>query len=80
MTINIEFQQNFYNYVNQHRIKYAENMLKDPEESEESILMIAYNSGFQSKTSFNKAFKSINGLTPSEYRKHHFNPANSTLK
>ena len=46
-------------------------MPKDPEERKESILMIAYNSGFQSKTSFNKAFKSFNGMTPTEYRKYH---------
>jgi AraC-like DNA-binding protein len=68
MTINIEFKQNFYSYVNCHRIKYAENLLKDPVKREESILMIAFSSGFQSKTSFNKAFKSLNRMTPSEYR------------
>ena len=69
MTINIEFGQNFYNYVNRHRIRYAEKLLSAPQESEESILMIVYRSGFQSKTAFNKAFKSLTGTTPSEYRK-----------
>ncbi len=72
MTINIEFDQNFYNYVNRYRIRYAEDLLMDTEESDESILMIAYRSGFQSKTSFNKAFKTINEMTPSEYRKIHY--------
>lgn len=71
ITINTEFEQNFYNYVNCHRIKYAEDLLKDPEKNEEPILMIAYLSGFQSKSSFNKFFKSINGMTPSRYRKVH---------
>jgi AraC-like DNA-binding protein/HAMP domain-containing protein len=71
MTINIEFEESFFNYVNRHRIGHAEKLLKDPEEIEESILMIAYRSGFQSKTSFNKAFKSLTGKTPSEYRKVH---------
>lgn len=71
MTINTEFNQNFYNYINRHRIEYAENLLKDPEEIEESILMIAYRSGFKSKASFNKAFKSITEMTPSAYRKRH---------
>ena len=69
MTINIEFEQNFYNYVNCHRIRYAENLLVNPDGSEEPILMIAYRSGFQSKTAFNKIFKSFTGTTPSEYRK-----------
>ena len=71
MTINIEFEQNFYNYVNRHRIRYAEKLLNDPEKNEESILMIACLSGFQSKSSFNKAFKYLNDMTPSEYRKVH---------
>ena len=69
MTINIEFNQNFYNYINSHRIRYAEGLLKDPEQKDENILMIAFHSGFQSKTSFNKAFKSLNNMTPSEFRK-----------
>ena len=71
ITINIEFEQNFYNYVNNHRIRYAGELLKDPKESKKSILMIASLSGFNSKSSFNKAFKSLNGMTPSEYRKAH---------
>ena len=49
ITINMEFGKNFYNYINQQRIKYAERLLKDSEDPE-SILVIAYNSGFQSKT------------------------------
>jgi AraC-like DNA-binding protein len=69
LTINIEFEQNFFNYVNGYRIRYAEELLKDPEKNEESILMIAFTSGFQSKSSFNKAFKALNNMTPSEYRK-----------
>ena len=71
ITINIEFDQNFYTYVNNHRIRYAEGLLKDPEKNKESILMIASLSGFQSKSSFNKAFKSLVDMTPSEYRKVH---------
>ncbi len=71
MTINIEFNKNFYNYINYHRIRYAEKFLKDHNKKDETILTIAYNSGFQSKTSFNNYFKKINGMTPSEYRKSH---------
>lgn len=71
MTINISFQQNFYSYVNQFRVNHAEGLLKDPKEKAETILMIAYSSGFQSKTSFNKAFKDSNNMTPSEYRRIH---------
>lgn len=71
ISINIEFEQNFYNYVNNHRIRYAEALLKDPEKNKKSILMIASLSGFKSKSSFNKAFKTLIDMTPSEYRKLH---------
>lgn len=73
MTINIEFGENFSAYVNRYRIRYAELLLKNPDKLEESILMIAYLSGFQSKASFHRAFKSLNGLTPKEYRKKYCN-------
>lgn len=68
MTINIEFGKNFYNYINEHRIRYAETLLKDPKITD-SILEVAFNSGFQSKTSFNKSFKTITGMTPTQFRK-----------
>jgi CheY-like chemotaxis protein/AraC-like DNA-binding protein len=71
MTINIECRQNFYNYVNSYRIKFAEELLRDPEEKDEQIIGIAYRSGFQSKTSFNKVFKALNNMTPTQYRKEH---------
>jgi len=72
MTINVELNMNFFNYINRYRIKYSEGLLKDPKEKEESILSIAYRSGFQSKSSFNRVFKSLNEMTPSEYRNQHF--------
>lgn len=69
MTINIEYKKNFYNYINFQRIKYAEQLLKSPESKDDTILNIAYNSGFQSKASFYRFFKLINGITPTEFRK-----------
>jgi len=75
LTINAEFEQNFYNYVNQHRIKYAEKLLVDPAMKDESILSIAFASGFQSKSVFNRAFKLINQITPTEHRKKYLTQA-----
>ncbi|MBV8324942.1 helix-turn-helix domain-containing protein [Chryseobacterium sp.] len=66
--INTGFEKNFFQYVNEYRIEYAKILLKDPE-SKFSILGIAYESGFNSKTSFNTTFKKMTGQTPSEYRK-----------
>lgn len=67
--INEHSQYNFYCFINQYRIKFASKMLRDQSNTKFSILDIAYESGFNSKSTFNKAFKQITGLTPSQYRK-----------
>ncbi|MEJ5104047.1 helix-turn-helix domain-containing protein [Chryseobacterium sp. MYb328] len=65
--INTGFQKNFFQYVNEFRVEYAQSLLKDSN-SKLSILGIAYESGFNSKTSFNTTFKKITGQTPSEFK------------
>jgi AraC-like DNA-binding protein len=44
-------------------------MMKDPSMKEKSILDMAYEAGFKSKTTFNTIFKKHTGVTPSEFRK-----------
>ncbi|REC50151.1 helix-turn-helix domain-containing protein [Chryseobacterium pennipullorum] len=66
--INTGFEKNFFQYVNEFRVDYAKILLKDPN-SKLSILGIAYESGFNSKTSFNTTFKKLTGQTPSEFKK-----------
>lgn len=56
----------FINFLNRRRVKAAEMMLL---ESENSITDVAMKSGFSSLTTFNRVFKMINGCTPSEYKK-----------
>ncbi len=70
--INSEFNQNFYTFVNTYRANEVKKELEKPENRNESILIIAYNCGFKSKSSFNIIFKKINGKTPTEYRKDFF--------
>ncbi|MBB6370316.1 helix-turn-helix domain-containing protein [Chryseobacterium shigense] len=65
--INTGFKKNFFQYVNEYRVEYAKRLLKDSQ-SKLSILGIAYESGFNSKTSFNTTFKKFTGQTPSEYK------------
>ncbi|ATN05571.1 quinolinate synthetase [Chryseobacterium indologenes] len=65
--INTGFNKNFFQYVNEFRVEYAKILLK--KDSKLSILGIAYESGFNSKTSFNTTFKKVTGLTPSEFKK-----------
>jgi len=44
-------------------------MLQDPQFANMSLLTIALEFGFNSKSSFNALFKQHTGLTPSDYRK-----------
>lgn len=67
--INENTDQNFYDFVNQHRIENAKILLKDSTYKNEKIATIAYESGFGNVTSFNIAFKKKTGTTPSAYRK-----------
>lgn len=62
-------EQNFYDYVNSHRIDEAKKILSDPSHDSEKILSVLYDCGFNSKSVFNTAFKKNTGITPSEYRR-----------
>ncbi|MFZ4928894.1 helix-turn-helix domain-containing protein [Chryseobacterium sp. Mn2064] len=66
--INTGFGKNFFQYVNEFRVEYAQKLLKETH-NKLSILGIAYESGFNSKTSFNTTFKKVTGKTPSEFKK-----------
>ncbi|MCR6642080.1 MAG: AraC family transcriptional regulator [Sporocytophaga sp.] len=64
-TISEKFNCNFKTYVNQIRINEAKRLLKD---SDLNIGEIAYSVGFSSPGSFNRVFKSLTGMTPSEFQ------------
>lgn len=65
--INQGFSQNFFEFVSAYRIKEAKHRLGDAGNTE-TILNVMYDSGFNSKSVFNSAFKKATGLTPSQYR------------
>ena len=67
--INEHMGKNFYNLVNDYRIAEVKRRLKDPAYRNLTILAIAYDSGFNAKSSFNTIFKEKTGMTPSEYLK-----------
>ncbi len=69
--INENEQQNFYEFVNHHRIENAKSLLIDFKNANQKISTIAFDAGFGTVTSFNVAFKKKTGMTPSEYRKQH---------
>ncbi len=65
--LNNRLQVDFKNFINTCRINEAKKLFTD--NSEDTILQIAFSVGFNSKTAFNTAFKKITSTTPSEYRK-----------
>ncbi len=67
--INDQFGVNFFNFINRYRIEEVKAKIGNPEFQNLSILGIAYDSGFNSKSAFNRVFKKMEGMTPSEYRK-----------
>jgi len=66
--INQRSGKNFFDFINSFRCDEAKSLLRtsDPQVT---ILEILYEAGFNSKSSFNKEFKKLNGITPTEYRK-----------
>ncbi len=67
--LNNQCNGNFYQVINLLRVMHAISLFEQPQNSQLQIIQIAYQSGFNSKTTFNNAFKRIIGQTPRDYRK-----------
>jgi len=65
--INHGFNLNFNDFVNKHRIDAVIERLKNKEHLSKTLLGIALECGFNSKATFNRAFKKHISLTPKEY-------------
>lgn len=71
-TINRVIGQHFFDFVNSYRVHLAAEMLiTNDEQQQKTVLEILYDVGFNSKSSFNTAFKKHLLMTPSQYRKLH---------
>ena len=66
--INEGLGKNFYDLVNSYRVEEAKRLLLDPKNENYTILSVAFEAGFNSKTTFNTVFKKFTGATPTEYR------------
>ncbi|MDX9758735.1 MAG: helix-turn-helix transcriptional regulator [Bacteroidota bacterium] len=66
--INTRFGQNFFDVVNSYRLRRVRSDLRDPAKQQFTILALAFDAGFNSKTAFNTIFKKHTGMTPSKYR------------
>lgn len=67
--LNESFQKSFYEFVNTYRIKAAEEYLTAPNYLNTNIDEIGFKVGFNSKTTFYKAFKKQKGITPLQFRR-----------
>ena len=67
--INEREHKNFYDYVNAYRVEEFKRLISDPQKRNLTILALAFECGFKSKSAFNKCFKKMTGQTPSEYMK-----------
>ena len=73
--LNESYGQNFNSYINKFRVEEAKKILLA--EPDKSILSIAYEVGFYSKTTFNTTFARVAECTPAEYRKRNEKPKKS---
>lgn len=65
--INEGFEKNFFDFVNYYRVIEFKEQINNPKFKNYTLLSIAFEVGFNSKTSFNRAFKKITNQTPSEF-------------
>lgn len=66
--INEFHKDNFFNFINQYRVEEVKSKMQDEKFENYSLLAIAFDSGFNSKSAFNRVFKKMTQMTPSQYK------------
>ena len=69
--INHVYKQSFCSLVNDYRLQYFRERIEEGALNNHSILELALEAGFSSKSTFNRVFKETTGLSPSEYARRH---------
>ena len=62
-------KHNFYSFINNYRVDEVKNLLSDPKNKDRTVLELAFQAGFNSKTTFNEFFKKSEKTTPTDFRK-----------
>lgn len=65
--VNVGLEKNFSDFINEFRVRDIVRKMQDPAYDRLTLLGIAYESGFNSKRTFNRVFKEMTGKTPGEY-------------
>ncbi|MBO0934124.1 helix-turn-helix domain-containing protein [Fibrella sp. HMF5036] len=69
--LNEGYEKNFFDFINMHRIDELKMRLHNPQFRSYTLLSMALEVGFNSKTAFNRSFKKLTNQTPSEYLNAH---------
>jgi len=67
--VNACFRQNFFDFINAYRVRECQRLMASADGRQRTVLDILYETGFNSKSVFNTAFKKHAGMTPSEFRR-----------
>lgn len=67
--LNHVLNTSFYDFINRYRVEEVKEKLKQEENEKYSLLGLAYTCGFNSKSSFYRAFKKETGVSPTTYKK-----------
>jgi putative ABC transport system permease protein len=66
--INIVLKKNFNDFINEYRIREVARKMQDPAYDRLTLLGIALDAGFNSKSTFNRTFRQMTGKSPAEYK------------
>jgi len=66
--INTALKKSFNDFVNEYRVRDIIRKMQDPAYNHITLLGIAYESGFNSQTTFNRIFRQMTGMSPLEYK------------
>ena len=73
--INEHFNRSFFDYINQYRVRAAQELLMETEAGETPIAQIAFDAGFNTRASFYKAFRKFSSQPPSAFMRANANRA-----
>lgn len=65
--IRVHGYTNFNHYINSHRISYVKKIIEESDMKKITLMYIYTEAGFTSQSTFNRVFKQLEGITPSEY-------------
>ncbi len=66
--INQRLGMNFFDYVNAYRVNCVKELMESEDHAHQTVMDLMLSAGFNTKSTFNKAFKKVTDTTPSQYR------------